>query len=472
METKKRAVVKIASKMRRLATRENLIFLAILILAAFLRFFRMKENLFFNGEVGNDLLMIRDEILSHRLSLIGPPSAHSWLSMSPFFYWLMAPFLFLSHFNPLLIGYFGAVLGVFIILVNYIVVCRFCDQKTALFSSFLISISPLWLQFAREARFLLPSLLLFYPALWTFYKKRFFLFGLFFGLMLDFHYAPLILLPGFLSYLLVKKIPLNRDEIIRSLGGFFLATIPILVCNFAYQGKMIFNFLVWIPYRIIGFMGFYPKNTVSPALVKENLSLFYRFFNLDFWPLENILMPFLLIFATGFVVYRKKTGLGLLFLLAGGLLALFIHGKPSIHYFLPLFPLPVILMSLFLSSLWVRRFGKLIVAGFLLLLLYFNLTFLFSEKWFYLPQDKIRLEPFFVPYKLQLQVAQAIVDDAHGRPYRLQRVGPFDIYENFIKNYQYLTWWLGNEPTLEETKLVYTIYEDQAKEPFFIRKEE
>jgi hypothetical protein len=146
--------------------------------------------------------------------------------------------------------------------------------------------------------------------------------------------------------------------------------------------------------------------------------------------------------------------------LGWGLLALFIHGNPPIHYFLPLFPLPIIIFSLFLSDLWIKKLGKVVVCGLLFIISFINLNFFFSEKWFFLPQDKMQLEPLYVPYSLQKEVAKTIVKDAQGKPYNLSRVGPYDYFEgNYAQNYQYLAWWFGNEPVEEKTKLRYTIYE-------------
>lgn len=452
--------------MKKYATLENLLIMAIFSLAAFLRFYRVKENLFFNGEVGNDFVIIRDEILSHHLALIGPPSAHTWLSVSPLFYWLMMPFLPLFNDDPYLSGYFGAFLGTIIIIVNYLVIARIYDKRTAVFSSLMISLSPLWLNFAREARFTLPSLLLFYPFLLCFYRRKFFLAGLFFGLMLDFHYAPLILLPGLAAYFFFKKIRFDRHQIIRVLGGLTLGSMPILVCNAAYGGKMVRDFLLWIPYRLVGFLGLYPKNNLSAAAAQENFHEIFRFINLNFWPVQNLLMPSFLGILAVFIFFRRKESRLPLVLLVFGLVALFIHGAPPIHYFLPILPLPVILVSLFLSWLWLKKLGKLITVIFLLVLIFFNLTFLFSKDWFYKSQDRMSLEPFFVPYKIQQEIAREIADDAQGQPFTLLRVGPYDIYNrNYIQNYQYLLWRLGNEPSVGKTDLVYTIYEDRAKVP-------
>jgi hypothetical protein len=65
-----------------------------------------------------------------------------------------------------------------------------------------------------------------------------------------------------------------------------------------------------------------------------------------------------------------------------------------------------------------------------------------------------------VSYQLQKKIAKYIVEDAEGTKYSLKRVGAFDYYEGYYaQNYQYLLWWMGNEPK-DNNDILYTIYED------------
>ena len=77
-------------------------------------------------------------------------------------------------------------------------------------------------------------------------------------------------------------------------------------------------------------------------------------------------------------------------------------------------------------------------------------------------------------YDKRLQVATRIVEDSKGQPFSLKRVGINDQYEgNFAQDYQYLMWWIGNEPVIVgdqvirsqiQPKFEYTINEEEKDE--------
>lgn len=136
-----------------MASRKNLIIVIIITIAVFLRLYRIENNFIFSGEVGHNFLAIKNAILMHQIPLLGPPTSHPWLYFGPLFYWFFGHVLWFSGFNPLSGVYFSAVVSVLTILLNYIIIRKIFSVKIALLSTFLIAISPLWLQFTRDARF-------------------------------------------------------------------------------------------------------------------------------------------------------------------------------------------------------------------------------------------------------------------------------------------------------------------------------
>lgn len=129
------------------------ILLIILGVSVFLRFFRLPENMVFHGELGHNYLAIKNMFETGTIPLLGPPTSHPWLSFGPLYYWLFGPILRVFGGNPAIGAYFFAVLGVVLVFVNYLVVGKFLGKKTALISSFLIAVSPLFLEITRSARF-------------------------------------------------------------------------------------------------------------------------------------------------------------------------------------------------------------------------------------------------------------------------------------------------------------------------------
>jgi hypothetical protein len=61
----------------------------------------------------------------------------------------------------------------------------------------------------------------------------------------------------------------------------------------------------------------------------------------------------------------------------------------------------------------------------------------------------------------RLKAAKDIVASARGTKYNLIGKGEGSWFESFTANYQYLLWWLGNEPTKQNQKLKFILEETQ-----------
>ena len=132
-----------------------------------------------------------------------------------------------------------------------------------------------------------------------------------------------------------------------------------------------------------------------------------------------------------------------------GVIALFLHGEPPYHYFYVLFPILAIVLALLFSK---RKY---------LLWIFIFIFSLYSFK-SYISNKYLEL----IPYKNQIEISKGIVKDAKGRKFSLKRVGPYDYFEkNYAQNYIYLMWLFGNMP-VENSKIVYTIYE-QGQNVYF-----
>ena len=143
----------------------------------------------------------------------------------------------------------------------------------------------------------------------------------------------------------------------------------------------------------------------------------------------------------------------------------FIHGDPPRHYYYVVFPIPIIFTALMLDWLWKRKLGFFLVALILGVFALQSIKYYFSDKWLYIPQDRVEAGELPVPYNLQIKVVEFIIDDAKGEKFKLSRVGPFDYFnEDFSQNYKYLLWRMGNEP-LDTAELEYIVYEDTSKLP-------
>jgi 4-amino-4-deoxy-L-arabinose transferase-like glycosyltransferase len=448
-------------------SRYSLILLGILILGTFLRFYRLPQNLNFTGEVGYDYMTIRTFVENHQIPLIGPRTSHEWLFLGPIYYWVFGILLPLFNYNVTAGSYFFATVGVTAIFICYWVIKQLFGQKVGLISSFLLAFSPLWLKLTRDARYDSPTAVLFFLFYYFLVKsvkdagKSLFILGIILGSMFSFFPSPIVLLPCVIAVILIYRKRIDAKYFLPGILGFIIPNITYFIYNAEHKFELLINIFTWVPYRILGFFGIVPKNTVTPGILQNNFTGLYTFFQQSYFHDTNVLILLISLAALGFAFTRLKKNLPLQILLiifGVSYLGLFLHGDPPLHYYYVIFPVPIILLSLLLERigkkfLWVT----VLVLGYLLIA---NLGFYFSDQWFYKSTSRMSDDMTYVPHDLQVKVADFIVKDAGSNKFSLARVGPYDYFEeNFALNYHYLLWGLGNKPD-DAAKLRYTIYED------------
>ncbi len=115
-------------------------------------------NYLFGFDVGRDLLVARDIVVNHKLTLIGAEigsgsAGINGIFQGPGFYYLLAIVYWLGHGNP-----YGALLMMFVfgvatLIAVYFTVSHMFGRWTALISLFLVGISPL---IVSQSRFIWP----------------------------------------------------------------------------------------------------------------------------------------------------------------------------------------------------------------------------------------------------------------------------------------------------------------------------
>src|SRR5258706_15192233 len=133
---------------KKFLTKSNLILLGILILAAFLRLYRIRDYLTFLGDEGRDVLIVYN-ILHGHLTLLGPTSSVGGFFLGPIYYYFMAPFLWLFQYDPVWPAVMVALLGIATVWLVYKIGAEFFGSKAGLIASLLYSISPLFISYSR-----------------------------------------------------------------------------------------------------------------------------------------------------------------------------------------------------------------------------------------------------------------------------------------------------------------------------------
>lgn len=422
--------------------------------------YKLPENLVFHGELGHNYLAIKDFILDGRIPLLGPPTSHPWLSFGPLFYWIMAPVMILFDFNPVAPAYFFAFASSLTVILNLYVIKKIIGWQVALVSSLLMTISPAFIKIAWESRFFSLIIPIFYVFIYFFQKvlktnKGYTSLGVIFGVLLNFHYTPLVLLPVILFYLVVAKNVNRFLNFFRFTSGVVLTLTPLVLYDLLNKFEMLGKLVLWVPYRLAGFLGVYPKNNVSSDSLISTFNTLFKFLGETVLPPNNnfTLVFGVMIFIAIIYYFKKSSFLGLIFLV--GVVSLFIHGDPPTHYLFLL--LPAILM--FVSLATVESFKKFplltILVVFLVLLK--NGTYYHSD-WF-----KSRTVNTNVSYKIQLEAVESIIKNSEGQNFAIKRVGPGDEFEgNYAQNYEYLLWRLRSAP-VKASDTVYTFVEFENK---------
>ncbi|KKP29930.1 MAG: hypothetical protein UR15_C0008G0008 [Parcubacteria group bacterium GW2011_GWA2_31_28] len=442
----------------------------LVIFAVFLRLFKLQELNVFSAETARHYLEI-NKISQGQLLINGPLTSHSWFRLSPIFYYLTYPLFLLTGFHPLTGLYISAFVHILLIFLNYGVVKKIFGRKTAIISSFFIGSSSFLLIQERDPGFFGFIIPLTYALLWFSYRmiknRNSGIWPVFFiiSLMTALHLSAIVLILFFVIYILFLH-RWNIKNFISSCIAFIIPQIPFLINDYSRGFQMTKTLLLWIPYKALNFLTGKTLG-VDKITVKDDTFIYVSdFFRASFFPPKypaflGIIILFILILY--FIVKKRgKFERFLFYWLSFVILALIIHKNPPLHYFVIVFILPIILLSQMLSKLSKDVVGKIILTTGIVSMVLPNILFIFSNDFFF-SKEKTRLP--FIPYSSQMEIAKTIIKDSAGKNFTINRIGPFDQYENEYKeNYEYILWWLGNKPSAK-ADLHYLIVEEKHRIP-------
>lgn len=129
----------------------HVLLIAILLLAAFLRLYKISDYMTFLGDEGRDVLIVRDILLGN-FTLLGPRSSAADFFYGPIYYYLVAPFLLLFNYDPVGPAVFVALLGVATVFLMYKAGKEmFGSEFAGLTAALLYAISPLVIAYSRSS---------------------------------------------------------------------------------------------------------------------------------------------------------------------------------------------------------------------------------------------------------------------------------------------------------------------------------
>ena len=175
--------------------KSTLIFIIlILLLAAYLRLYRIGDYMTFLGDEGRDVLVAK-EILGGNLTLLGPRSSAGDFFMGPIYYYMIAPFLLIFHYDPIGPAIMVALLGVATVVLVYKLGNEFFGKRSGIIAALFYAFSPLVIAYSRSSWqtnlmpfFSILTLYSLYLAVWKKDKRLFLLSGIFLGIAMQLHY--------------------------------------------------------------------------------------------------------------------------------------------------------------------------------------------------------------------------------------------------------------------------------------------
>lgn len=455
----------------------NIYLIVILIIGAFLRFDRLDTLMAFIGDQGWFYLSARNIILNGEIPLVGITSSHVWLHQGPLWTYILAPVLFLFHFNPVGGAYLTAAIGILSMYLIYRIGKDFFSHRFGLIAALFFATSPLVIIHARFAYHTSPIpffvLLLIYSVMNFIKGRKMFLpvailsLSILYNLELATVVFLLVLFVVFMFDFYKKekwvKTVNNRKILISSILLGLIPMIPVLIYDFGHGFPQTIKYAGWFVYKAGQLVGLYRGN--SGENLSSVINFFFSRYQILFFMLGLSISVLIFITSVYFIVrdgIRKITSpTGIIFLSTAIPLLGLILSKTSSEAYLPmLFPGLVLSLSyVFVKTAEKSESLKNLAYGAIIVISLFNAQFIYSHN--YLIEQK---GGFGLSLEKRKQAARKILDYAKGIPYNLRLQGPGSEFESSTMNYEYLVWWLGrNPPSKEKQDLVFIIEEKQKE---------
>jgi GT2 family glycosyltransferase/4-amino-4-deoxy-L-arabinose transferase-like glycosyltransferase len=459
----------------------------ILILAAFLLFYRLNELMQFIGDQGWFYLSARDMLLTGKIPLVGITSSHTWLHQGPLWTYLLALSLLIGNFNPLAGAYFTAIIGLFTVWLVYKVGSAIFSARVGIIASLFYATSPLIIFNARMPfhTSLIPTFtLLWFYTLYKWingFKYGFPVLLFLLALLYNLELAMIMLVPILaiiLIYGIVNKTKwlkglLNYKIIALSLLCLVIPMIPMLIYDVHHGYPQTIKFGIWILYKIANFIHIPLKHPDIPGETYQSMIAFASISISRLFPSPNVLFGWIILsilsinlFIVNVIQFSKKNYIqsySLLLLLFLVPFLIYIAEKTNSEAYWPVFFTTIAFMYglLFNTLLSVKRYFYFF-AGLLVLLIGINI-------WSSIRSDDLNGD-ISVTFSNRIVAAKKIIHDTSGKEYNLYGRGSGSQFASFTMNYQYLTWWLGHGPSLTKQKI--QIYVTDLPPKIIIQKRE
>lgn len=426
-----------SSKLKAQSLLPKLLLPAILLLAAFLRLYKISDYMTFLGDEGRDVLVVRG-ILHGDFTLLGPRSSAADFYYGPIYYYFITPFLWFFNYDPVGPAVFIALLGITTVFLVYFVGKRLFNETAGLLAAALFAVSPLVIAYSRSSWNPNPLPFVSLLTIFSLYNglknnswKYFLLVGILMGVALQLQYITLFLAAIVVTSVLIGTQYIERKFNILLLlkrygtifGGFLIGFSLFLAFELKHGFPNTRTILTYIFTDKLE-NGIDPNIAPTDQIFNVFLKLFgrlpLRFPSND--QLDSFAPTHIFLWQLGVIVlavvslyflFRAKNKLAVLFLALWFFLGWLLFGfykKEIYDYYMGfMFPLPFLLIGNALSGMFdSKRFatGAKIVS-----LAVFSFLFVFN----------IQANPFrYAPNRQKdqvKQIAEFVLDKTDNKPY-------------------------------------------------------
>lgn len=218
--------------------RRNWAIITIVLIASFCRLYRIGDYMEFLGDQGRDVVIVRDFLRNGNLFFIGPQTSIGNMYLGPYYYYLIAPALLASNFDPIGPAILIAIIGIVSVYLLFWITNRWFDQETAIIASLLYALSPVVIKYSNFSWN--PNIMPLFAMLFiiTVSSKKYLLATLSFIMAINSHYLALLLLPTAI-YIWLQNRDLNPKPLIIPLVILLLSYTPQVLFDIKHSGQNI-----------------------------------------------------------------------------------------------------------------------------------------------------------------------------------------------------------------------------------------
>lgn len=444
----------------------------ILLLAAFMRLYMISDYMTFLGDEGRDVLVAKG-ILDGHFTLLGPRASAGDFFTGPIYYYMIAPFLWLFHLDPVGPAVMVALFGVATVFLIYIAGKDFFDKKTGLLAAALYAVSPLVITYSHSSWnpnvvpfFSLLTLYLLYKAVTTVRSWKYYLgVGILLGICIQLHYISLFLAIIVAVSLFLMHWFLNNKIFIIQLIKYYLQIFLGFLIGFS-------PFLAFEARH-----GFPNTRTILKFIASDTTKQTYERYNAFYQPIADVffrlfgrlvfhypspdlyggysllqlqlfgLLVIIFAIASIIVLLLNKNKFVVILLSVWLVLGVVLFGfykKPIYDYYLVfMFPLPFFLIGNLIGRVWDLKKGKMqygIVLGSLLFVGIFGYNLYFQPFQYAPNRQKAQAE----------EISKFVVSQTNNQPFNFALLSSGN--GNSDHAYVYYLTILGHQPvTIENT---------------------